>query len=130
MLIHYAGLAPDPHGDIYGMFDCHGWNMAFDHKAQRLNGVYDFSDSGIGQLHQDFIYPAFISPELPLRMVAYYENACGRTLDCARIVTLIGAFRLVELASAAGNPGAAAQMRTNVMSWLHYISVQNETWKR
>ena len=39
-------LPPDPHGTTYGFFDGHGWNMAFDHSANRLNGIYDFSDFG------------------------------------------------------------------------------------
>jgi Phosphotransferase enzyme family len=122
ILRRYAELATDPHGNIYGMFDCHGWNMAFVHAERRLNGVYDFSDSGLGPLHQDFIYPAFISPELPARIVTYYESACGRMLDIARIATLIGTHRLLELATAVGSPGAVASARDNVLSWLQYSS--------
>jgi aminoglycoside phosphotransferase (APT) family kinase protein len=120
ILSRYAQLAPDPLGHVYGMFDCHGWNMAFDHTAQRLNGVYDFSDSGVGPLHQDFIYPAFIAPELPFRVADYYEQASGRTLDRVRITTLIGAHRLLELAAAANNPAAVELMRDNVLHWLRW----------
>jgi aminoglycoside phosphotransferase (APT) family kinase protein len=118
----YAQLAPDPQGLIFGMFDCHGWNMAFDHAAQRLNGVYDFSDSGVGPLHQDFIYPAFVAPELPFRMADYYEQVSGRKIDRARIATLIGAHRLVELAAQADNPPAAELMRANVLNWLRWTA--------
>ncbi|MBN0217560.1 phosphotransferase, partial [Pseudomonas aeruginosa] len=56
----YAKLPADPLGSIFGFFDGHGWNMAFDSEAGRLNGVYDFADAGIGPLHQEFIYSAFI----------------------------------------------------------------------
>lgn len=52
----WLALPPDPYGITYGFFDGHGWNMAFDHDSNRLNGIYDFADSGFGQLHQDFIY--------------------------------------------------------------------------
>jgi len=121
ILARYAALDPDPLGQIYGMFDCHGWNMAFDHTAQHLNGVYDFSDSGIGPLHQDFIYPAFIAPELALRIADYYEPISGRTLDRARIVTLIGSYRLVELAAKANNPTEVETMRSNLLNWLSWL---------
>jgi Phosphotransferase enzyme family len=33
-------LPPDPYGTVYGFFDGHGWNMAFDHTRNRLNGVF------------------------------------------------------------------------------------------
>src|SRR5690606_35857560 len=69
----FEQLPPDPYGIAYGFFDGHGWNMAFDHSRQRLNGIYDFADSGIGPLHQDFIYSNFISRDLTSRIVAAYK---------------------------------------------------------
>ncbi|MCO2016265.1 aminoglycoside phosphotransferase family protein, partial [Pseudomonas aeruginosa] len=69
----YAKLPADPLGSIFGFFDGHGWNMAFDSEAGRLNGVYDFADAGIGPLHQEFIYSAFIDADLTERIVAAYE---------------------------------------------------------
>jgi Ser/Thr protein kinase RdoA (MazF antagonist) len=94
-------LPRDPHGDVYGYFDGHGWNMAFDHARGRLNGIYDFGDSGIGAVHREFIYSNFISNDLTSRIVAAYERITRRTLDRARIDILTGAFRLHELAAAA-----------------------------
>ena len=41
----YRDLRPDPLGDVYGFFDAHGWNMAFDHKQGRLNGIFDFASA-------------------------------------------------------------------------------------
>ena len=46
-----AAMPPDPLGTVYGFFDGHGWNMAFDHARGRLNGIFDFGDSGFGPLH-------------------------------------------------------------------------------
>lgn len=94
----WQGLPPDPHGTIYGFFDGHGWNMAFDHAAQRLNGIYDFGDSGFGDLHQEFIYSNFIGRDLTARIVAEYEALTGRALDSERIELLSGVLRLWELA--------------------------------
>ena len=35
----WRDLPADPHGTIFGFFDGHGWNMAFDHARRRLNGL-------------------------------------------------------------------------------------------
>jgi aminoglycoside phosphotransferase (APT) family kinase protein len=93
----WRALPPDPHGHTYGFFDGHGWNMAFDAAAQRLNGVYDFGDSGFGQLQQEFIYSNMISPDLTDRIIARY-------LDRERIALLFEALRLSELAEMAADP--------------------------
>ncbi|HLZ82466.1 MAG TPA: phosphotransferase [Caulobacteraceae bacterium] len=94
---------PDPHGLTYGFFDGHGWNMAFDPAAQRLNGVYDFGDSGFGQLQQEFIYSNMISPDLTARIIGRYETLTGRLLDRERIALLFEVLRLSELAEHAGD---------------------------
>lgn len=96
-------LPPDPYGRTYGFFDGHGWNMAFDAAAQRLNGVYDFGDSGFGQLQQEFIYSNMISPDLTARIVGRYETLTGRPLDRERIALLFQVLRLSELAKNAEN---------------------------
>jgi len=94
----WRALPPDPHGVTYGFFDGHGWNMAFDPAARRLNGVYDFGDSGFGQLQQEFIYSNMISPDLTARIVGRYESLTGRSLDRERIALLFQVLRLSELA--------------------------------
>ena len=114
----WAALGPDPLGLTYGYFDGHGWNMAFDHAAGRLNGLYDFADSGIGPVHRDFIYSAMISPELTGRIVTAYERASGRQLDRERIEVLAGAHRLWELAVEAEDPANAAVMLNGLRAWM------------
>ena len=118
LLAHWQALGPDPHGDIYGYFDGHGWNMAFDHEHGRLNGLYDFADSGIGPLHQEFLYSSFISPDLTARIVAAYERHSGRLLDRERIAVLTGVHRLWELAVAAQTPEDASQMLASLRAWM------------
>jgi aminoglycoside phosphotransferase (APT) family kinase protein len=116
-LIAWQRMEPDPYGIIYGFFDGHGWNMAFDNEAQRLNGVYDFADSGLGQLHQDFIYSNFIARDLTSRVIADYERITGKLLDRERIALLTGVHRLWELAEVADDPTHIALMLRHVVEW-------------
>lgn len=110
-------LAPDPHGSVYGFFDGHGWNMAFDHQAGRLNGVYDFADSGIGPLHQDFIYSNLVSPDLTERIISEYEGKTARHIDRARVDLLTGSHRLWELAMEAHLPAHVDDLVGGIAAW-------------
>jgi aminoglycoside phosphotransferase (APT) family kinase protein len=117
-VLEFARLPPDPHGTTYGFFDGHGWNMAFDHARGRLNGIYDFADSGIGPLHQEFIYSNFISSDLTERITAAYESRTGRALDRRRIDILTGFHRLSELAELADDQEHAPAMTRHVAEWF------------
>ena len=113
------GLGLDPLGITYGHFDTHGWNMAFDHKTGRLNGVYDFADSGFGPLHQDFIYLNFIARDLTQRVVSRYCDVTGKQLDFRRIDQLTLVHRLVELAEDASIPEKMPQTLANFEAWMN-----------
>ncbi len=113
----YAALPPDPQGEVFGYFDGHGWNMAFDHAAHRLNGVYDFGDSGIGPLHREFVPPGFIARDLTLRIADRYEAITGRTLDRARIDTLTAVLRLDEMAGVANDPALLPRITAMAERW-------------
>lgn len=113
-------LAPDPHGTSYGFFDGHGWNMAFDHGSQRLNGVYDFADSGFGPLHQEFIYSNFISWDLTSRIIRAYESLTARTIDRKRVHLLTGVFWLSEVAGFANEPTHLPQALALVSDWARH----------
>ena len=110
-------LPPDPYGTTYGFFDGHGWNMAFDHTSNRLNGIYDFADSGFGPRHQEFIYSNWIAADLIARIIAEYEVLTGLALDRQRIDLLSGVLRLSELAQFADDPDHAAAMVQTVADW-------------
>lgn len=113
----WTSLGADPHGTIYGFFDGHGWNMAFDHASGRLNGIYDFADSGFGPLHQEFVYSSFIDEDLTLRIIDRYEALTGKAIDRLRVETLTGVLRLIELANAAERPENLPLMLHNVEVW-------------
>jgi hypothetical protein len=112
----WRDLEPDPYGDIYGFFDGHGWNMAFDHAGNRLNGVYDFADSGIGALHRDFVYSSLISPDLTPRIIGSYERHTGRSVDRARVDILTATHWLWELAAEAHLPHVE-EMVAHLLFW-------------
>ncbi|MEQ1901160.1 MAG: aminoglycoside phosphotransferase family protein [Devosia sp.] len=114
----WAALPPDPFGLTYGFFDGHGWNMAFDHASETLNGVYDFADSGIGALTQDFIYSDFISTDLTDRIVAHYRRLTARAIDLDRVRLLSGVLRLTELAQYADDPAIAGDRLAALAEWI------------
>jgi aminoglycoside phosphotransferase (APT) family kinase protein len=114
----WQNMAPDPFGQTYGFFDGHGWNMAFDPATGRLNGIYDFADSGVGPLHQDFVYGNFIATDLTDRTIAAYLRHSGRPLDPARIDLLTTILRLSELAAAADDPAHLPMIMANADAWL------------
>lgn len=113
----FEALPADPLGMTYGFFDGHGWNMAFDHEAQRLNGVYDFADLGFGPVHQDFVYSSLIAPELTWRIIDRYRHLTGTPIDIQRVRLLIGMHRLSDLAELADDPHYAAMLRDHLAVW-------------
>ncbi|AKD56624.1 phosphotransferase family protein [Spirosoma radiotolerans] len=118
ILDQWAHLPDDPYGIIYGFFDGHGWNMAFHHDRQQLVGLYDFGDAGFGELHQEFIYTNFISPDLTGRVMTEYEQLTGRQLDRERVSILTSVLLLVELADMGTDSDHATLVLDNAMSWL------------
>ena len=116
-IAEWRALPPDPLGGTYGFYDGHGWNMAFDHARGRLNGIYDFADSGLGLVHQEFIYSNFIAADLTERIVSKYEALTGRSLERRRIDLLTGMLRLVELAGEADNADNRDWMLQSVANW-------------
>ncbi|GGE52833.1 hypothetical protein GCM10007276_32310 [Agaricicola taiwanensis] len=122
-LAAWSDLEPDPHGMTYGFFDGHGWNMAFDHDAQRLNGIYDFADSGFGDLTQEFIYPNWISADLTGRIIAAYETLTGRLIDRQRVDVLSGVLRLTELAEEGHDPALRTALLDNLAAWVSHRAV-------
>lgn len=83
---------------IYGYFDGHGWNMAFDFTTGTLNGVYDFADSGLGSRHRDLSYSNWISADLTLRIIDRYEELTRRKIDRNLVMLYTSVLRLAELA--------------------------------
>ena len=97
----YDALPPED--EVFGYFDGHGWNMAFDHERGVLNGVYDFADAGIGPLSRDFTYSNLTSDDLTSRLVAAYNRETGRAVDLRTVAIRTAVQTLSELAEADGD---------------------------
>lgn len=117
VLADFARLPPDPCGEVWGYFDGHGWNMAFDHGCGRLNGVYDFADAGFGPLHREFVPPGLVSADLAARVVADYARLTGRAVDVRRAALLGGCHRLSELADCADDPALVPMLTGFFADW-------------
>lgn len=85
---------------VFGHFDTHGWNIALD-PCGRLAGLFDFGHAGVGPLHRDLSYPAFIAADCARRVVDHYRALTGRPVDTARCLYAHAVLRLVELHDAA-----------------------------
>ena len=72
----WAALVDEPDELVFGYFDGHGWNMAFDPATGCLNGVYDFADSGFGPVH-----PGALVLELDLPRSDLADHRPLRTTD-------------------------------------------------
>lgn len=113
-----AELVRQPHEMIYGYFDGHGWNMAFDKATGVLNGIYDFADSGFGPRHQDLSYSNWISRDLTLRIIDRYQRITGHAIDSDRVMLYSAMLRFVEFAEAAPDRDDVADRLAAIDSWF------------
>jgi aminoglycoside phosphotransferase (APT) family kinase protein len=120
----YHALGPDPLGEVYGFFDAHGWNMAFDHDAMRLRGIFDFADSGFGPPHREFVQVSLIDPDLARRSMRAYEVRTGKALEPRRVFLLAAAMRLSELAGAVETGKNVPMILDFVTGWLRQQAVR------
>lgn len=103
--------------EIFGYFDGHGWNMAFDHERGVLNGVYDFADAAIGPLSREFTYPALTSTDLAERIVAMYEALTGRRIDRRTMAVRLSVQNFSELAGDAPDE----EFTRRVVQWSEHV---------
>ncbi|MBS3649925.1 aminoglycoside phosphotransferase family protein [Pseudaminobacter sp. 19-2017] len=120
----YRDLGPDPLGASYGFFDAHGWNMAFDRETGRLNGIFDFADSGFGDVHREFVQVSLVDADLAGRTIAAYEELTGKSLDSGRVFLLTAAMRLSELAGSVETGEHVEAVRALVLDWFAQTSVR------
>ncbi|MCL2629248.1 MAG: aminoglycoside phosphotransferase family protein [Alphaproteobacteria bacterium] len=70
----------------FSHFDIMPKNIAFDFDGQEIAGIYDFGDSGIGDIHFDFSQMGLhYNLETLSRIVDYYEQLSGIELDINKI---------------------------------------------
>lgn len=124
VIAEYRALPPDPLGEVYGFFDAHGWNMAFGHAQARLNGIFDFADSGFGPPHREFVQVSLVDPDLAARAADAYAAMTGRALDRRRIFLLTAALRLSELAGAVATGEHVDLIRGHALDWFEQRSLR------
>jgi aminoglycoside phosphotransferase (APT) family kinase protein len=117
----YEKLPPEE--DIFGYFDGHGWNMAFDSARGVLNGLYDFADAGIGPRSRDFTYSNLTSGELTERIVAAYRRMTGKAIDLRTVAVRTAVQGLCELAEAEGE---IEPFRAGFLRWHDYMQARDE----
>lgn len=101
---------------VFGQFDGHGWNMAFNHDAGVLNGVYDFADAGIGERHRDFSSTNWIDPDLTSRIIAHYGALTEIAVDRRRVDLYTAVLRLREHLGEEDIPSSL----TSLEAWAEY----------
>lgn len=108
---------------IFGYFDGHGWNMAFDHERGVLNGVYDFADAAIGPRTREFTYSSLTSTDLTERLIAAYEAETGTAVDRRAVAIRMSVQNFAELAELdEPDPAFAAA----VVRWCDYVEGRDE----
>lgn len=106
---------------IFGYFDGHGWNMAFDHERGVLNGVYDFADAAIGPRTREFTYSTLTSPDLTDRLITAYEQRTGIAVDRRTVGIRMSVQNFAEFAELEQyDPDFAAA----IMRWHDYAQGQ------
>ena len=108
---------------VFGYFDGHGWNMAFDHAHGVLNGVYDFADAGLGRRARDLNYASFISADLTERLIGAYEALTGLSVDRREVALHTAVQRLAELGE---DQKASDWFLANVVQWHDYMQSRPE----
>lgn len=99
---------------VFGHFDIHGGNMAFDHQTGMLNGMFDFAAAGFGARHRDLATTSRTSADLTRRVLDRYEELARFKVDRELVVLYTSARRLADLASQSLPDGPALQ---RVIDW-------------
>jgi hypothetical protein len=120
----FAAYLELPHEEeIFGYYDGHGWNMAFDHERGVLNGVYDFADAAIGPLTREFTYSSLTSTDLTERLVTAYEGITGKAVDRRAVAIRMSVQNFSELAELEEHDAAFA---ASVVRWHDYARSRPE----
>ncbi len=99
LLALHASLPPEE--AVFGQFDTHGWNMAYDRSAGRLVGLFDFADAGVGPRHRDLSYPSFLSADFAARVARRVAALGEAPVDMTRLSIEHGFIRLADIAESA-----------------------------
>ena len=74
---------------VFGHFDIHSANVAFDIELGKLIGVFDFGDARIDDVHLEFAPISWISFELVMNVVMLYNKMNKGSINWERVLTEI-----------------------------------------
>ena len=103
---------------VIGHFDCHGENMAIDPSSDKLNGIFDFSDAGLGNLHKDFHSLNRVSRDLTGRVIQRYQRLSGRTVNRTSVDLYTAVCWFSEIAY---HTGAHQKALASVLDWYDQL---------
>jgi len=109
--------------------DLHGDNVGFDVERGCLNGVYDFGDIAIGDIHREFGPLYRLDKELLEATVACYEQMTGVSLSLRRIVMIQRLDRLADLAMLFGDTGNPEVQKVfeEINEWRNELDIYAQT---
>lgn len=81
----YLELIKDKKNLVIAYNDLHGNNIAFNKKTGKLNGVFDFSDVAVEDIHQEFCSLLSLDYKLVISIIKYYEKLAKRTIDIKKV---------------------------------------------
>lgn len=88
ILNKYLELAKDKTNLVIAYNDLHGDNMAFNKKTGRLNGIFDFSDVAVEDIHREFCSLFSLDQKLTLDIIKYYEKLAKRKIDINKVLIM------------------------------------------
>lgn len=66
---------------VFGHFDLHGSNVLVDDDYQTVNGIIDFGNCKVGDVHQELSVMNLSSPDLANRIISTYQRYSGRSVN-------------------------------------------------
>jgi len=85
ILNKYLELIKDKTNLVVAYNDLHGDNMAFNKKTGRLNGIFDFSDVAIEDIHREFCSLFSLDYKLALSIINQYEKLSKWKIDISKV---------------------------------------------
>ncbi|MES2675304.1 MAG: cupin-like domain-containing protein [Pseudomonadota bacterium] len=81
VLRNHSLLSVPDSDKVVGHFDLHGGNILVSEDFANINGLIDFGNFAVGDLHKDLAKLYFISPDCADRVFSIYEQQMARSLN-------------------------------------------------
>jgi aminoglycoside 2''-phosphotransferase len=82
----YLEMIKDRKNLVIAYNDLHGNNMAFDRKKRKLNGIFDFSDVAVEDVHKEFCSLLSLDYQFAVNVIKKYEKLTKRKIDISKVI--------------------------------------------